>query len=136
MHIQAVKNALTGSPRHSSYHGSSTLCEDREITFLTQNFCTLLASRVIKCRRSWFKTELQNVYLFCFTLNYHDTACDDTVCRIVVDNPASLTLGVSSMENSKSDRAVHLMLAGDDHGVEQSSLSSVIQCICQRDCRA
>ena len=38
------------------------------------------------------KTELQNLYLLCFTLKvlvycYYDTACDETVCRILVDNP-------------------------------------------------
>lgn len=40
------------------------------------------------------------------------------------------------MQNGESDGAVHLVLAGDDHGIEQSTLSSIIQCICQGDCRA
>ncbi len=43
----------------------------------------------------------------------------------------TLTLWVSPMEDGKGDRAMDLMLRGDDHGVEQATLGSIIEGVSQ-----
>ena len=84
-------------------------------------------------------------YLPCFTIRSRSTnkttndatgnvTCMDRILPSLLV-PFSLTLGVSSMENGEGDGAVHLVLTGDDHGVEQPTLSCIIQRIRQGHCR-
>ena len=49
--------------------------------------------------------------------------------------PFSFTLWVSPVKDGEGDGTMHLMLAGDDDGVEEALLSRRIQRIGQRDGR-
>ena len=57
------------------------------------------------------------------------------VCVCVCVCVSVPTLGVSAVQDGESDRAVHLVLAGDDGGIQQALLSSRVESIGQRDCR-